>query len=1046
MTVLVEPPLVGRDGELDFLEAALKMAVKGKGSTIFVSGEAGSGKTRLINEFLDSSYKKQTTILRGWCLCNAAVPYFPFLEALDSHIEGSYKSGIRQSDLKKLLIADSPDFAVSDHSPLFPQLVKEQRFSAIAKELILLSTKRPLILFLDDLHWADSASLSLLSYVSGQINSERILILATFRTEEINQAIIGPINPLLDTLRLMGRQDLYKELKLPNLSLVDVEKIIHHMLGGEAERNVTEKLVDESQGNALFVIESVRMLFENGQLSYSDSKWRLVADKLGIPTKVKDIILRRLDALKPEQRRILDVASVIGDRFEPDLLGMVLNRDSLEVLEALNSIALSKSLVCVDGDYYKFDHAKSREVLYERILLPLRRGYHERVAERMESMQNETDKVLLADLAYHYTEAGNNPKSILYNLLSGKDALSRFSNAEAIEHFTYVIDKTAKISSNLNHRNEALEGLGSALVESGLQSRSIAVFEELFESGSSDLIKLRALRKAMWAATYQGDLVSVQRLALKSEGVPATDRLEHARVNLYLATTNLFGERRSKAIEHIELALDVFEKEGSVSDLGDALIEAAIIYGKAGKLEKSLCSGLRAQAIFNDKDDLSKMLVCGHLSYAYLACGLFKEALDTASQGINIGEKIDNPRTAWLCFFSAAAKDFLAMQFATTGRTLEAGQMTASAVSDNLKGITIAQKTDGYYILSAISTLLSREFITLGNLPKAEEYYSQYLKVRNNFGPLMEKALVPEGLSVKAAIHLAKGEFAQANGCYEEILAINKDNPDFSIFDAANHLVYGRALLIQKRFAEAQAQMQLGTGMIGQIAAKFENTNIQVKIFFPKNIELAKPFDATIELINISKKSAQLGNIGGFDSSKINVDSDPFESCILQPFSTKKIRFSLTPIVSGILKIEPSIVYLENNGQTRTLKLGAIALNVTSPALQSGITSPNSDQTDLRLNSEVARKALDFLVWAFKDDSTRKRTPLEQSGWRTLMDIAKGSRISKNSVYGSYGFRGQGISELERLGLVEVRAFTGERGRGGTIIKVRAVINDPNKK
>jgi predicted ATPase len=517
-TILELPVLVGRENELEELQKALNNATMGKGGTVFVAGEAGSGKTRLTTEFLELARKKDVRILTGWCLSNAPVPYFPFVEAFDSLLGSENSSGSmfpQQMGLKSWL--RGTDFASQNETfeNVSPQVWKEQMFASVAKELLLLATTETTVLVLEDIHWADSASLSLLHYISRAVTSERILILATYRKEEVGVITEGHPHPLLNTLRLMGREDLFKEIRLSNLTVAQVGRLLESMLSGSVNTELSVKLAEESLGNPLFLVESVRMLFEQGNLIQDCGKWRLAIDRLEIPLKVKDIILRRLSELNSEQRRILDIASVIGDVFDPSLLGAVLKQDSLEVLETLNSIAVSKSLVCVKGDCYAFDHAKSREVIYDEILLPLKKGYHERVAERIENLCQDRP-LPLSDLAYHFTKAGNKTKSIEYSLVAGKDALKRFSNAEAIKLFTYVLENSES-QALLNERNEALEGLGFALVESGLQSQSIRVLEQLYKSAKSDLTRIRALRKAMWAATYQGDLSVVQDLAVKAK-------------------------------------------------------------------------------------------------------------------------------------------------------------------------------------------------------------------------------------------------------------------------------------------------------------------------------------------------------------------------------------------------------------------------------------------------------------------------------------------------------------------------------------------------
>ena len=441
--ILIEPSLVGREKELEQLESLLESAFIGKGGTAFISGEAGCGKTRLSNEFLEIARKKGVAVLAGWCLSNAAIPYFPFVEAFDSYLPenniDSQEVTSQKNGLKSWLIATNQVKGDQKFEATTPQAWKDQTFAAVAKDLLNLSNNKPLILFIDDIHWADSVSLALLHYLSRSIDSERILILATFRNEELHSVVEGQPNSLADTLRLMGREDLFTEIKLQNLSRFEVAKIAENMLSGKIQFGFAEKLAVESKGNPLFVVESLRLLHEQGSLIQESGQWSVSTDTIGMPTKVKDIILRRLSVLKSEQRRVLDAASVIGDKFEPELLGAVLDSDSLRVLEILNEIAHSNSIVCCEENLFRFDHAKSRDVLYEEIFPPLRQGYHSRIAETIESKIKISKFQSFDDLAYHYARAGNTEKSIKYALSAGEDALSRYSNLEAVKHFNYVL-------------------------------------------------------------------------------------------------------------------------------------------------------------------------------------------------------------------------------------------------------------------------------------------------------------------------------------------------------------------------------------------------------------------------------------------------------------------------------------------------------------------------------------------------------------------------------------------------------------------------------
>jgi predicted ATPase len=173
---------------------------------------------------------------------------------------------------------------------LNPQALKDKTFAVVAKAIHSIAAKNPVVLVVEDIHWADSASLALLHYVARAVrNSERVLVLATFRSEELTNDSEGYPHQLAVTLAMMRREDLFETISLPHLNPSGVTKIIESMLGGGLERSFAEKLFVESEGNPLFVVESLRMLNEQNKLIKDKNGWRLAADKLGIPSKFTGI-------------------------------------------------------------------------------------------------------------------------------------------------------------------------------------------------------------------------------------------------------------------------------------------------------------------------------------------------------------------------------------------------------------------------------------------------------------------------------------------------------------------------------------------------------------------------------------------------------------------------------------------------------------------------------------------------------------------------------------------------------------------------------------
>ncbi len=225
--------------------------------------------------------------------------------------------------------------------------------------------------------------------------------------------------------------------------------------------------------------------------------------------------------------------------------------------------------MCAEGNSYRFDHAKSREALYDEIPLPLKQGYHGRIAERIEKANTE-GKLPLADLAYHYAQAGNSEKALKYAIEAGMDAYEKFSNAQAISHFTYALKAVEQDPKRTRERTIALEGLGDAYEASSMFLDALKTFEQL-SNIATGVLKLRALRKALHAAWHQGNSDLGTELAAKAEEYITLDRLEAGRI--YLQKAALYGLKGQIAPtrENNQKALQIFEEEYSLPDVAQTL-------------------------------------------------------------------------------------------------------------------------------------------------------------------------------------------------------------------------------------------------------------------------------------------------------------------------------------------------------------------------------------------------------------------------------------------------------------------------------------------
>ncbi len=1069
--ILDEPILVGRESELEELQGFLESAVLGNGTTVFISGEAGSGKTRLSNEFLEVSRRKEVTILAGWCLSNAAVPYFPFVEAFDSYLSEGKEDGLglssQQLGLKSWLmrtikIEGDQRFEVSS-----PQAWKDQTFIAVTEELLNLSNNKPLILFIEDVHWADSASLALLHYLSRMIVSERILILATFRSEEIGFAVEGQPNSLAETLRLMGRENLFNEIKLGNLSQSEVTKIAESMLSGTIHQELAEKLAAGSQGNPLFVVESLRLLDEQGSFINAGGVWSISVDKLGTPTKVKDIILRRLSTLKFEQRRVLDAASVVGDKFDPELLESALDQDSLHILETLNAIARSNSLVCCEDNTFRFDHAKSRDVLYEEILPPLRQVYHLRIAEKIESNMKGFQSQSFGDLAFHYTRAGNKEKSIKYSLSAGEDALLRYSNLEAVKHFTYILQIAPQSEEFAKERLLAQEGLGDAYSALGTFDDAIEAYERIITT-QTGVAGVRAYRKAFQAAFWRADAdVVVHVRGLESKIIPylTLDKLEAARLQMSIGKSNGWEGKVSVAVQQLEDSLRVFEENNSFLDIADALFRLAHMYALDLQMDKAVNATQLSIFLYEELSDIRGQMqasLWGAIVFGH-HCGFVKEALDKYAVAIKIAEKIGDYNTlAWVGLYQ--------------GALLESIGSFKEAIETSLRGLVSAQKENSIGMRQMNCANLLRQYTKLGDMEQAGRCFEQLL---NNFPDSKITPGNTQAIAVatwsKAVFFAAKNQWKEANDCYETSLNLLKTTLEKVPLEAWTRADYALVLDKQNRLADAKVQQEEARKLAltyEEIGRHFANANLQASFTATKEVEVSESFEVRLALVNVGRGFGELINVEGLipleaeavsisPNCKVQRGSLVLNAKPFGPFQVDLFKLRMQAKKPGVLSFSPHVIYLNSQHEKRIVKPNPLSVNVKlktvridresnvskldppqQVAKESSICVLPSSATSGSLvkcefKSEASQRAFDFLVDSFIEDYMHRKLALEKSGWRTFTEIIKQGKVPKFSVYGNIHHKGQIFSELERRGFVELRVFPGERGRGGKITKAR---------
>ena len=949
-TVLAEPALVGREQELEELQRHLTLALEGKGNTILVSGEAGSGKTRLTREFLNTAREKRVAVLAGWCLGDAATPYFPFVEAFNSYFArleedqpaslpkpgeplgfaGMAQAGSVDRGITAWLAGPRPIERTGKPEELSPQVWKDQVFAGVARTLHEISVHEPIILFIEDIHWADSASLALLHYVARAVNnSERIMVLATFRSEELTADAEGHPHPLAEAMRLMRREDLFSEISLSSINQSNVSKIAENMLGGSLQLKLAEKLMAESRGNPLFVVESLRMLYERKSLFQEGNWWCLEVDELGIPTKIKDIILRRLAILKYAQRRVLDAASVIGEKFDVELLSTVLGLDTLDVLETLNVIAHSTSLVSVEENCYRFDHSTSRETLLEELSAPLKRGYHAKIAEKLENTRSE--RLPLSELAYHYAQAGNKEKSIKYALAAGQDEYARFSHQQAISHFTYVLKTIGDEPIHAQERAAALEGLAEAYYSSNIFLKAVETFEQL-SSVATGVVKLRALRRATNAAIHLGNYNLAAELVVKGEKYVSLDRLEAAR--LYILKGVAYGSKGEWKGEWSAKAFDIIREEYSLPDAAWAFFATGYPCVMRGEIEEGLARGLFSVALYEELSDPRQlMLSCDYVGQTFFLSGLFPEGQRIFEKALKIEDKMklgDLFNLAhiyvWLSIGLNCQKDF------------------RQALTKSLKAVEYAERSDSGSSRASAYAHTIADYARLEDPESAEKYVDKLMKLPQTF-------LSRESFAVLAlaAYYVAKGDWQKGIKYAEEYSEVSKSLPS-ALVDAGRKNWQSRFLTKQGRMKEATEAMAAAEKIFEDAQKRFEHVNIQTSLMAPARVTVGQTFGLRLDLVNVSRSQGSLVSILNILPHQMQVvashpeyiiqdDSIQLKESSLEPFAVKTIKLTLQATKTSTFSLSPQIVYVDDLGQTQTVAPRPITVTV-KPAQSAFETLP----------------------------------------------------------------------------------------------------------
>jgi oligopeptide transport system substrate-binding protein len=452
LDVIVRPKLVGREQEMALLERRWQEAEAGRGKLVLISGEAGVGKTRLVEEFAHHLRWQGIRVLLGRCYeFERILPYQPVAEALGTILPTLAPSELESfsawamAQVVRLVpgVAERwPDLPETPAAPIDQE--RARLFESTARILGELSSGAPILVILEDLQWASESTLQMIHYLVRHLSNRQALMVGTFRPEDVEAG-----HPLRALQQQLNQEGLCQALHLRPLSSGDVEAMIAELSGaGEAVATLARRLFRETEGNPFFLTEMVRALFEAGSIRLDGDIWkgdfvRLSGGALPLPGRVSEAIETRVRRLNETTQEALRVAAVLGREFDFELLTAVWGRGEEPALEALDDL-LRQRLVeegtGATGRDYAFTHHKIQEVVYAGIPRRHRQHAHAEAGLALERLYGVHSNDWASELAFHFQEAMKydetlTERAITALLAAGDRARGMYAHEEALVHY-----------------------------------------------------------------------------------------------------------------------------------------------------------------------------------------------------------------------------------------------------------------------------------------------------------------------------------------------------------------------------------------------------------------------------------------------------------------------------------------------------------------------------------------------------------------------------------------------------------------------------------
>jgi DNA-binding CsgD family transcriptional regulator/tetratricopeptide (TPR) repeat protein len=688
---VASPTFVGRVEELELLEAARRRAADGEPAVVLVGGEAGVGKTRLVAELTSRCATEGTPVLVGGCVPvgDGALPYAPIVEALRALLGDVGVGVVRElvgpswPEVARLL----PALGEPDRSGLSDQAAQARLFELLLGLLGRLGEQTPLVLVVEDLHWADRSTRDLLAFLTRNLRRERILVVVTYRNDEPGQQRLGPF---LAELERAGRVE---RIELSRLDQIQTGAQLVAILEAVPAAELVEAVFARSEGNPFFTEELLAAV---------------QAGSGELPATVRDLLRGRVQALPERAQQLLEVVAVAGRPVSHRLLAAAASVDD-QLVEALRAAVGSQLLVTVPGeDGYEVRHALLREVI-DADLLPgerarLHAGLARALTERPE-LADASPAGAAAELAVHWDAAGDPPQALPARIRAGVAAEGAHAFAEAARHFQRALVLWDRVPDRgrpagldrvdlLARTADATAFAGAAQAATGLLEDALGWVDAAAEPVRAAVLLARLGDHRRVAGDEAGALAAFEQAERLLAGTPPS--AERARVLAAYAYALGLGVRPEEAIGRSEEAVACARAVGARREEAIALRVLASDLAALGQADRAISLALEARALAEDLDD-AETVIGTYLAVTFVLklVGRQRGVLKEAQQGYQRACEFGLERAT-----GSFVANTLANCLLDTGRWTECERLTRELLAGDRWG--------AFNLHNALGRLLSR--------------------------------------------------------------------------------------------------------------------------------------------------------------------------------------------------------------------------------------------------------------------------------------------------------------------------------------------------